>query len=279
MDFRFENFKTVYEFEKALSKRPINPSFGRRASLSSERTGDSDWYQTEDYSEADTFLKKGWNAKIDELRGELERFSRTVIVKRQRMIKSVIGFIPCIPNAIRGVPKTMYAFEKRDSKETKRILHLVMNNNSTAGTSGETLLKAGITLLKVAMILEKAMVRTKIDVVPFMSYEGSYKCYGCTVTIKEYRQPFNYSKMAYPIANPSWFRRHGFRWLETQSGEMEDWVCGYGSSIHKRSKEQQEKYLKYAGLRDDGVVYIDLDDCIRANFDAERLMADKGISK
>ena len=45
-DFKIERFKSVYEFEDALNKRPLNKAF---RNLFSHRSGDSDWYQTEDY--------------------------------------------------------------------------------------------------------------------------------------------------------------------------------------------------------------------------------------
>lgn len=275
-DFRLEKFNSVYEFENAINTRPTNEAFTECAS---KTKGDEYFYQTSNYDEANDYLLKGWNAKIEELRGAMEKFSSKIVVERKRQIKSVQGFLPCVPNAIRGVPKAMYSYSKVQEKQKRRTLHLVLNSCSTGGTSGEDLLYAGLTVLKVAMILDKMGVRTKIDVVPKMSYEGSNKCYGCTVTVKEYRQPFNYSKMAYPIANPSFFRRHGFRWLEVQEGDMRDWVGGYGRSIHKCSKSEQNEYLKWAGLLEDGTVYIDFDDCRGADYDPIKLMENKGIKE
>lgn len=273
-DFRFENFKTVYDFEKALAERPTNKDFGECAS---KNKGNSSWYQTKDYSEADTFLTQGWNAKIDEVKSACEKFSTTVAVKHRRIVNDYVGFMPSVPRAIQGYPQSMINITKRDSTESQRTKHIVFDNTACGGTSGEQLLKAGLTVLKLAMILDKSNVRTKIDMLPFTSYAGN-SMYGCSVTIKDYRQPFNYLKMAYPIANPSFFRRHGFRWLETQSGDMKKWVIRYGGEIFGRG-EMTEAYLKFAGMKKDDVIFINFKDCKEAEFNPETLMKNKGINK
>ena len=273
--FRFENFKTVFDFEQALNERPVNPLFDTSSgSNDKDRSG---WFQTSNYAEADEFLTKGWNAKIDEVKSVLEKFSSQIAVKRRKQIVDYVGFMPCVPSAIKGYPKSMINQTKREKIESQRTKHIIFDNTQCAGTSGESLLKSGLTVLKLAMILDKSNVRTQIDVVPFDACCGdSY--FGCTVTIKTYRQPFNYLKMAYPIANPSFFRRHGFRWLEVQEGdssEMSKWVGGYGGSLYRGNRA--EEYLKWAGMRKDGVVLIKYDDCKRADFDAEKLMENLGI--
>lgn len=273
---RYETFKSVYEFEKTLNQRPVNKDFGEtKEECSSSRKGNTSWYQTKSYEEADDLLVNGWNAKIGELKSEIEKFSSAIVIKRRRQQKSVVGFMPCVPNAIKGVPKAMISYTKKERLEKLNTKHIIYSNCECAGTSGDTLLKAGLTILKMAMILDKSNVRTKIDIVPFESYaDGDF--IGCSVNIKEYRQPFNYSKMAYPIANPSFFRRHGFRYLETLSGNLKNWTCGYGGRVTGRGRESEEYYEK-AGYRRDNAIYIGVGDCEKANFDPEKLMTNMGI--
>jgi hypothetical protein len=273
-DFRFENFKSVYDFEKALTEREVNDAF--KKNCASHRNGDESWFQTGSYSEADELLTKGWNAKIDEVKSACEKFATTVVVKHRRLINDYVGFMPSVPRAIQGYPQSMINMTKRDSLEMQRTKHIVFDNTACGGTSGNSLLQAGLTVLKLAMILDKSNVRTKIDMLPFTSYAGN-SFYGCSVTIKDYRQPFNYLKMAYPIANPSFFRRHGFRWIETQSGKnVEKFSYGYGGEIFGRG-EATEAYLKFAGLKKDDVIFINHKDCREADFNPETLMKNKGI--
>lgn len=278
-DFKIERFKSVYEFEEALNKRPLNEAF--KGELSSHGKGDPDWYQTKDYEEAEKFLKEGWNAKIEELKTTIEKYSRLIVAQHKKQVKDVRGFVPCVPRALKGHPKAMISYTIQERTEKRNTIHVVFNNCGTSDVSGDTLLKCGLTVLKMALILDKSNIRTKIDVVPEMSYVniGGNSCYGCTVTIKDYRQPFNFSKMAYPIANPSFFRRHGFAYLECMDGDMSDWSFGYGTSLAQCPSEDKKEYLEWAGLTEkNGIVYVDIDDCRTAEFDPEVLMKNKGIS-
>ena len=277
-DFKIEHFKSVYDFEETLRKRPVNKAF---CELYSHRSEKKEWYQTSSYEEADKFLMEGWNAKIDELKTTIEKYSQNVIVQRRKQIKNVMGFVPCVPRVLKGHPKAMISYTKQERTEKRNTIHVVFNNCGTGGISGDTLLKCGLTVLKMAVILDKSNVRTKIDVVPKMSYEyyGGNSCYGCTVTIKDYRQSFNFSKMAYPIANPSFFRRHGFAYYEHMDGDMSAWSLGYGTSLAQCPSKDKEEYLEWAGLTEkNGVVYVDIDDCRNADFDPEKLMENKGIN-
>lgn len=277
-NFIFENFKSVYDFEKALNERPVNKAYEKYGKdPASHRTDDSSWFQTSSYGEADELLTKGWNAKIDEVKSACEKFSSKIAVKLRKQIFDYVGFMPSVPRAIMGYPQSMINYTKRDSTEIQRTKHIIFDNTANGGTSGEQLLKAGITVLQLAMILDKSNVKTKIDMLPFTTYESG-RYYGCSVTIKDYRQPFNYLKMAYPIANPSFFRRHGFRWLETlENNEMSaGFISGYGGELFGR--DETEDYLKWAGLKKDDVIFITFRDCRSANYDPQVLMSRMGIT-
>ena len=269
--YRIEHFKTIYEFESALKSRPINKDFDIEDGSSMKNAS---WTQTESYEEADSLLLNGWNAKIDELKGSLEKFSRKVVIQQRITENNVVGFMPNVPRAIKGYPDSMLSHREVNKTETRNTIHIIYSMSTNSGTSGSQLLQAGLAILKIAMILDKSNIRTKIDLVPFESYEsGDY--IACTVGIKDYRQSFNFSKMAYPIASPSFFRRHGFRYLETLSGELKKWTRGYGGVTNGRSDTSE--YLKQAGFADKNAIYITYDDCRRENYDPMKIMNSKGI--
>ena len=98
------------------------------------------------------------------------------------------------------------------------------------------------------------------------------------MNIKEYRQPFNLLKIAYPLAHVSFFRRHGFRYLETLP-EMKNskFVSGYGLSMIYTDKKIKDAYFKFAGFMEDDVVYIDFNDVTENEFDYRKLAKAKGI--
>lgn len=205
-DFRYEHFNTIYEFENALRTRAVNNAFAGKDE--SHKKDHSDWRGTATYDEAQGLLEKGWNVKVEQMKSELEKFSRNVDVQRRKQIKSVAGYAPCVPNAIRGVPKSMLSSKPVQKKENRRTVRIVMNNTATSDVSADELMKSGMAMLKLALLLEKSGVKTRIDIVPKMSFRSDTKsvCYGCSVTVKDYRQQFNLSKISYPLAHVSFFQ-------------------------------------------------------------------------
>ena len=160
-DYKFEQFNSIYDFENAL-KRPVNEFFqGNQNSYNKDK--------------------------------ELKKYETFLQVKKNKIIKNIAGYAPCVPNAIRGVPKSMYAIKKVDSKKKNKTVHLVINNTNTHQVSNEDLLKTGMVFLKLAILLEKNDIRTRIDIVPKMSKKDD-SIYGCSVKIKDYNQSFNLSK-------------------------------------------------------------------------------------
>ena len=204
---------------------------------------------------------------------ELKKYETFLQVKKNKIIKNIAGYAPCVPNAIRGVPKSMYAIKKVDSKKKNKTVHLVINNTNTHQVSNEDLLKTGMVFLKLAILLEKNDIRTRIDIVPKMSKKDD-SIYGCSVKIKDYNQSFNLLKMAYPLAHTSFFRRQGFRYFETLSGDMAKFVGGYGTSIVRCENNEKEDYLKSVGLRKDGIIYLDYNDCVKSDYNPEKIYED-----
>lgn len=277
MEFIYENFKNIYEFQKAMKTRPVNPVFNNQASITSSK----DFTQTKSYEEAEEFLMNGWNVKVEEMKQELDKFVKAVPVQKTKQFKNVVGFAPCIPNSIRGVPKSMIASKKIKSERNKRTMYIVLNNTASCNVEGEELMKAGMTCLKLALLLERARIKTRIDVAPCIAVieENPKRTLGCTVTVKDYRQPFNLSKMAFPIGHASFFRRFGFRYIEVQQGKIsEAWASGYGVPIYKGSTSNKEEYLKKTGILKDGAVYIEFTDCKNSDFDPYKLAEMKGIT-
>ena len=271
-DFRYEHFDSVYDFERAINTRRTNPVFEDKESAFRK---EEDFFGTEDYDEANRLLTKGWNTEIGKMKKELKSFSRTVKAVRVRHVKSVAGHAPCVPNAIRGVPKSMIAAKRDPAKKKERTAHLIFINDANYLTSSENLMKSGMTVLKLAAMLDKTGMRTRIDIAPIMAVCDK-SCYGCTVKVKDYRQTFNLSKVAYPIGHVSFFRRHGFRYLETMPGEInKNMRSGHGSSRRKTCNIMQA-YLRDA-VKSEGAFVIDFGDCMNADFDCVKLATNIGL--
>ena len=103
---KYEEFSDIYAFEKALNVREVNSLFKNNQS---SITGSMDFTGTKDWNEAQSLLNNGWAPEVEKIKNELKKFSIQVERDRNKIIKSIAGFAPCVPNAIRGVPKSMLA--------------------------------------------------------------------------------------------------------------------------------------------------------------------------
>ena len=79
--------------------------------------------------------------------------------------------------------------------------------------------------------------------------------------IKNWRQPSNPLKISYPLVHPSFFRRHGFRWLET-APELTDraFIGTYGRPLDVAegcSVADRRHWLKEQGILQDGWFYTE----------------------
>ncbi len=273
-DFVFEKFKNIYDFNQKINERKNNEVMRNENSSQKE----SRWSGTETYEESEKLLTNGWNKKVEEVKIELRKYSTQIEKLRTRYKPNMAGFAPIVPSAIKGVPKAMWMSEKKKVKERKPYLHIYFNNTGSADEDEEELMKSGLAVLKLCILVEKMGIKTKIDILPFACVEDD-SVYGCGITLKDYRQPFNIQKMAYPIAHTSMFRRQGFKWLETAENIKNTSVAfGYGKPLHYGKEGIEEAYKKQYGFDEEGSIYISYYDCKRLNFDPEKLAKDKGLT-
>ena len=268
---KYEEFSDIYAFEKALNVREVNTLFKNNQS---SITGSMDFTGTKDWNEAQSLLNNGWAPKVEKIKNELKKFSIQVERDRNKIIKSIAGFAPCVPNAIRGVPKSMLAVKTVPKKQ--RVVKLVINNTIKWSIGSEQLMKSGVLFLKLALLLEKCGIKTEILIVPKLS-ECQGRVYGCSVKIKDYRQSFNILKMAYPIAHTSLFRRHGFRWWEVIDSELPSEATEYGCSLVYLKDYEKKEVLHKLNFDAKDTIYLDFNDAESADFNVENLIKNKGI--
>lgn len=268
----FEQYDTLTAFERALG-RPVNKVFEAR-NLSSI-SGDKSFTGTESYEEAMGLFNNGWSEKVEEIKKDIVEFDRAterdVSYQKSRPANSVVGFAPHVPNAIMGLPNSMIYTERTPMKA--KVVRIIYNMCVNCGWSERDIMKAGLAVLKVAYSMEKKGYRVRIDANPF--FAQSSKEYTCvTVCIKDWRQPIDIKKIAFPLAHPSMFRRLGFRWLETVP-ELTDtsYVSGYGNS----GFNSHESILRDKGVMGDNDYFITVEMARDAGYDYNKLAQKIGI--
>lgn len=273
----FEQFDTMDAFKRALD-RPINEAF-KLAELHSQITKKSmvEWFGTKSYEEAINLYTNGWTEKANEIRREFVKFERVtqraVSYEKTRPTTSVVGFAPHVPNAILGLPNSMIHTERQPMKA--KAVRIIYNMTQNAGANADTILQAGLTVLKIAYSMERQGYRVRLDLVPKCSEWGRERCL-LMVSVKDWRQPIDIKKVAFPIASPSMFRRLAFHWLETTPDcKNSGWTGGYGRSFEDTEKEK--KMLAELGVLGDNDYYINVGIAKGYHFDPAKVAKAIGI--
>jgi len=203
-----EVFDSVDAFASTIETRPQNRTMTGKASETS-----SEYFAgTKDYKTASELLKNGDSANLDKL--------QTVNIKslpvsnelKNTLCKSVCGGVPLVPLALIGVPKNMLATRK--TAKTAKVVNIIYNPNFHSGIAADDIIKAGAKVASLVKALELRKVR--VNLFACLCSKGDFgQMVAALVNIKKAAAPFNMLRIAYPLINPSFLRRHYFKFIET----------------------------------------------------------------
>lgn len=277
VDWIREEYDTIGELVRVLMERPNNE--GMKYANSSE-TSSEKFSGTKNLKQALDFLNNGWTEKLGEIKKGLATKSSvktTQNTNRRRPTTCIVGYAPCVPNAILGLPNSMIATENTPVKV--KAVTIVYCPSVSAGWKAERLMKCGIEVLRIVNKLELDGVRVKLVVEGLCSDSGNGTTAQCLVTVKDWRQPLDLAKIAFPIAHPSLLRRIMFKWLETVP-DMNDkyFSSGYGTPIPVReSYEDLKSQYTEAGYLGEKDFLITAAMVAEEKFNAEAVMKRAGI--
>lgn len=267
----FPNLATFYAY---LDGAPANEKFsGRR--LESE-TGTRSFTGTESYFQANEFLLRG-----DADSAEMIKKALLTKVKRaagtgtkNRQINAVCGGHVNVPAMLVGLPKSMKRTEKIHYQNGSKVLSICYNNNASAGYSAKDKAEVSAALVSAVMALENKGYRINLyaSCAAYEPLRGGGREYVANfVKVKDSGQYMDLKKLAYPLVNPSFQRRHAFRFRETMPGLKGGWPGGYGYSV--TDSDTVGKLAKEAGLNIKKIVTFYELEGMDAEKIAERLLS------
>lgn len=163
------------------------------------------------------------------------------------IINAPYGFVPNVPRFLSGRPDNMYNVKAQTYKSTK-VLNLVYFVGASWLIKADDLAKAGAKLLRVIATLEDKGYRINLHVSHLFLTEDKKNKLSLFVKIKDSGKPLNLAKVAYPIAHPSFFRYHLWKWDDTlviaQNGYTLDSECNEACKKFNKSA----KWVNYAIL-------------------------------
>lgn len=264
-----EQFNGVAEFLKAINGRTPNKVFAGH-SMSSE-TGDEDFTMTKTYAESAELMASGYKEGLE----KLDSAKKCKITASTKVVKNIpqvgiVGFAPHVPNAIAGIPQSMISTTTQTQKS--KVVSILYDCTDSCGVSAQDFVKAGRNLLDLVVALESQGCRVALDMMVCTCTREQKVA--CTIRVKDHRQPINPLKVSYTLIHPSFFRRQGFKWIETTPLVTDNkFLSGYGSplryNIPRESTDGCREFLSESGVLEKNVYFTNIDEAKRTSSSEE----------
>lgn len=261
-----EHFDSIHKLLQTVTARPNNAEM---KGCNSSRTGDANFTGTENWEEAVNLFETGYSEPLEEIkRGIARNIKATGINTRRHIRTGVVGYAPHVPNAIQNLPNSMIYTDKQTQKVKAVTIYYAPTANACVGT--ETFIKSGIAMLSAVNILELSGVRVNLNIVLFNGInDNKNETTFITVKVKDFKEQMDVHKLCFPVIHPSFFRRFGFKWIETSPDiNCGGWRFGYGSH-NKKMKE----HIKF----NQNEYFIQLEDTKNAGYNPETLIENLNI--
>lgn len=277
--FVTETFNGVNEFLSVIGKRSSNNVF-KGKKLSSEKS-DYGFTMTSSYAESEELMSKGYKDGLNDLQKcKSVKVNHASNIRKNIPQTGIVGYAPHVPNAIAGVPQSMISSQKIEQRA--KVLTIVYDGGASADVDAERFVSAGRHMLDLVQMLELQGYRVRVDI-QFTFCKPKERAI-CRITVKNHRQPINPLKISYLLIHPSFFRRQGFRWLETVPELTEKgFLYGYGMplrwqiDIDGASTDQIREYLRQHRLLEKDTFFTNLYEA--ENHSADELVELMGIKK
>lgn len=244
-----DRFEDINVFLRTIKNRPLNKVFNRYSDDLSSEVGSESFTKTKSYDESEDIMKSGYKEGLDNMRKADKSVSVCSKSNKAVPTASVIGYTPHVPNAIAGIPCSMIS-HKRVVMKTK-MLSVVYDMTASHYEKADDFVKAGRVLLSFIEMVELKGYRVKLDMM-LSACKNSEKSVAL-IKVKDFRQPVNPLKLSYMMLHPSFLRRQGLKWIETNP-DLTDrgFRDGYGTALYHTCGKDTRRESKW--LKDNGII-------------------------
>lgn len=239
-----ERYNSIADFQKSLERKKIGKIYNE------EPEGFADFYGTETHKEADNLLINGdsFTAKTIDSCVSDRKFDRTTNTIKQ----DFCGFVPNVGAVVSGSPINMYNVKQTTYRSTK-VLNLIYFIGAHCAVKTKELTAAGAKLLNVINTLEAHGYRVNLFaarcVIPIINGKRqSNSRLNLAIKIKDSGKHLNITKIAYPVAHPSFFRRHCFKWADRVCKNITDTYSTRDPKILKAAADKICKGAKFVNF-------------------------------
>lgn len=249
MQYIHETFSSIAEFiAKVGDRKTVSGMYESSLEISSYR---DEFTGTHTYDEATQLALYGDRDSMNKVQvctTKMKAESKTNEQRTQnRVVRCVAGSRPCVPAAILGQPNSMY--RRMNNKVNKPVVNVFYNMAASCSVDADEIVRAGAKLAQAIQIVERSGVRVNL----FAGSAGTTHGQVGTmyIKIKDSAKDFDLLRMSYILINPSFLRRHYFRWVETKPElNARHWGAGHGRPLDENElknlqAEMKQKNIKY----------------------------------
>ena len=254
----FQKFDSVTELSEFIKNTPQTKE-GKKYSASLK--GSKSFCGTENFDEAENLLIYGDSENAENVRKNIEQITSDLKGKNKTfkgaktlsysLKSSAVGFLPIVPKYLAGEPENMIAL-KKVQKQTTKVLNIFVYTGTNCMVSAENINLCLCRILCAVFSLEKYGFRANLF--STFSAKGNGKgVIGYSIKIKDSGQKFDLLKIAYPLCNPSSFRRHGSAVFERLNDSKQGIILDSGYGYVETMQEAKET-LKMQGFKNFALV-------------------------
>lgn len=243
----FNKFDSVESFSRWLQVTPQTAK-GREFNSSVEISkSNTEFTGTESFDIADDLMKFGDKENADKINATLRKIKAQGKGNETRnsLYNSPCGFLPIVPKVLAGDPQNMLNIRKQSYNSTK-ILNIAYNITVGWSITTEQMIETAAKVANIIATLEKNGYR--VNLFAYLCTGGKRDTVAALlVKIKDSGKYLDTLRIAYPLVNPSFSRRHVLGYLERLKGY--GLFGGYGATIPDyKCKEYlpiKAKYLSF----------------------------------
>ena len=214
----FNKFDSVEQFSNWLQ---VTPQTAQGKGFNNSNEISDYWTKftgTESFDKAQNLLKCGDKVNADKIAATIRRIKAQGKGNetRNKLYNSPCGFMPIVPKVLAGDPQNMLAIRKERYNSTK-VLNIAYNVAVDCTRTTEDLIETAAKVANVIASLEKNGYRVNLYA-HSCGRDLKYNYYSLLVKIKDSGKYLDTLRIAYPLVNPSFYRRHIFGYMERLKG-------------------------------------------------------------
>ena len=238
-------FKDLNSFLQSITDENINDIFINRFASVNESF---DFTQTSSFKEAWDLCRFSWDEGFANFYNLFRKvkyiFTKDYVTERDFL---PVGYLPNIPRYLKGIPTSMYTYEK---VEATKMLNIYMQTDYNSYQTKEQIINRGVLTLNLINYLESNSIKVNFLLISVSIQNNEIAM--IKIPLKNAYERLNLKKCYFPIVHPSFLRRLCFRAEELMPLTDEDWASGYGRTL---SFKEVDDILKQESFNTD-YIYI-----------------------